>query len=122
MAGAVKIKDSRHPNVSINHAISGAVAAAPSVNPVLVNPFGNAHPDTGNQFPIVPPQATGNNGACTTPITKRSPMSVVSMMVVDARVVPGTRPVTNVRIPHKTAIIVNARRDPTLSPKMPPGN
>jgi hypothetical protein len=49
-------------------------------------------------------------------------MSVVRMKAVDARVVPGTRPVANVRIPHNTAMIARARRHPTMLPKMPPGN
>ena len=120
--GAVNRKDSRQPKDSISHAIRGAVAAAPSVSPVLVSPFGNAQPDTGNQLPMAPPQATGNTGACTTPIRNRRTMSVVRMTVVEARVVPGTKPVANVRIPHNTAMIDSARRLPTVLPKMPPGN
>jgi hypothetical protein len=44
------------------------------------------------------------------------------MTVIDARDVPGTRPVANVRIPHDTAMIVSARRYPTMLPNMPPGN
>ena len=43
------------------------------------------------------------------------------MTAVDAMAVPGTRPVASVRIPQPTAIRVSARRDPTTSPKMPPG-
>ncbi len=61
--GVARMKDSRQPKVTMSHATTGAVTAAPNVSPVLVSPFGSPQPDGGNHRATAPPDPTGNMGA-----------------------------------------------------------
>ncbi len=120
-SGAVKKNEPRHPAILINTTINGAAAAAPNVSAVLVNPFGSPHPETGNQLAIIPP-VTGKIGACEAPVMNRNTIKIRTTVVTETIGGAGIIPFKIVKTPHNTAITVIALRDPSTSPKTPPGN
>ena len=121
-AGAVSMNEARQPNRPISHAISGPAAAAPNVAPKFWSAFGKAHPETGNQWQVVPPPMIGKSGAWAAPIRNRRVISARTTAVAEPAAVPGTNATSRLSTPQSAARIVSARRAPITSPRRPPGN
>ena len=119
--GANQRKDSRQPNCRIIQVRAGAVAAKPSVRPVLDNPVGNAQPPTGNQR-CTKLLTVGKIGAWAAPTRKRITMRLPMISQGAAAPGPGTAAVATVSTAQAMAISIRARRGPNLSANTPPGN
>ncbi len=106
----------------MSQATSGAVAAAPSVRPVLDRPFGRPHWLAGNQRSIVPPMVTGKNGPFATPTRNRASARAPTVQATGQTSALGMTAVTNVSKVQRTAIAAIVFLGPNLSPIRPPGN